>query len=82
MAENLYAVVAIELLAAAQGCEFHAPLLSSAPLEAVRAALRKEVPKLEGDRLLAPDIEAAMALIKSDAILAAAGAVPLPTLAA
>jgi histidine ammonia-lyase len=73
MAENLFGVVAIELLAAAQGCEFHAPLLSSAPLEAVRAALRKEVPKLEGDRLLAPDIEAATALIKSGVIVAAAG---------
>ena len=80
MAENLFGVVAIELLAAAQGCEFHAPLRSSAPLEAVRAALRKEVPKLEGDRLLAPDIEAAITLIKSGAVVEAAGG-RLPALA-
>ena len=37
MAENAAAVVGIELLAAAQGCDFHAPLSSSPPLEAVRA---------------------------------------------
>ena len=42
MAENAFAVVGIELLAAAQGCDFHAPLASSAPLEAVRARLRAQ----------------------------------------
>jgi histidine ammonia-lyase len=36
MAENAAAVVAIELLSAAQGCDFHAPLASSPPLEAAR----------------------------------------------
>ena len=42
MAENADAVVGIELLAAAQGCDFHAPLTSSAPLEArARAAARR-----------------------------------------
>ena len=41
MAENAMAVIGIELLAAAQGCDFHAPLSSSAPLEAVRALLRE-----------------------------------------
>ena len=43
MVENATAVIGIELLAAAQGCDFHAPLTSSAPLEAVRALLRAEV---------------------------------------
>ncbi len=38
MVENAVAVVGIELLAAAQGCDFHAPLASSAPLEAVQGA--------------------------------------------
>ena len=36
MAENATAVIGIELLAAAQGCDFHAPLASSQALEAVR----------------------------------------------
>jgi hypothetical protein len=37
-------VIGIELLAAAQGCDFHAPLASSDALEAARALLRREVP--------------------------------------
>src|SRR6059058_2877934 len=44
MAGNAANVVAIELLAAAQGCDFHAPLSSSEPLESVRALLRARVP--------------------------------------
>jgi len=80
MAENAMAVVAIELLAAAQGCEFHAPLTSSAPLEAVRAALRERVPRLQDDRHFHPDIEAAIALVRSGAIVEAAGSALLPTI--
>ena len=48
------AVIGIELLAAAQGCDFHAPLKSSAMLEKVRALVRAEVPHLEEDREMAP----------------------------
>ena len=40
--ESLRGASRIELLAAAQGCEFHAPLLSSPPLEAVRARSARE----------------------------------------
>jgi histidine ammonia-lyase len=64
MTENLRAIVAIEFLAAAQGCDFH-PQKSSDILEAVRDTLRAIVPKLEDDRYVAPDIEAAIALIKT-----------------
>jgi histidine ammonia-lyase len=81
MAENLFAVIGVELLTAAQGCEFHAPLRSSAPLEKVRAALRAAVPKLVEDRYLAPDIEAAIALVRKAAIIEAAGAEALPRVA-
>ena len=81
MAENAVAIVAIELLAAAQGCEFHAPLRSSTPLEAVRAAIRAEVPALGDDRHLHPDIEAAIGLVRSGAIVEAAGADLLPAIA-
>lgn len=65
MARNAAAVVAIELLAAAQGCDFHEGLRSSAPLEAMRARLRSEVPTLDTDRYFAPDIEAAVAMVRS-----------------
>jgi histidine ammonia-lyase len=61
-------VVAIELLAAAQGCDFHAPLTSSEPLERARALLRATVPPLGDDRYMAPDIAAAAALVTSGAL--------------
>ena len=73
MAANAAAVVAIELLAAAQGCDFHAPLASSPPLEAVRVALRRDVPGLDADRYFHPDLMAAVALVRSGAVTAAAG---------
>jgi len=72
MAANAASVLGIELLAAVQGCDFHAPLRSSAALEAVRAVLRREVPGLVDDRYFAPDIEAATRLVSSGAIAAAA----------
>ncbi len=78
MAENAFAVIGIELLAAAQACEFHRPLASSAPLEAAMARLRKDVARLEADRYLHPDIAAATALVRGGAIVAAIGATPLP----
>jgi histidine ammonia-lyase len=63
MADNVAAVVAIELITAAQGCDFHAPLRSSPALEEVRARLRATVPHLDADRALAPDICSATALL-------------------
>ena len=82
MAENALAVVGIELLAAAQGCDFHAPLRSSAPLEAVRAGVRAEVPHLDDDRYFHPEIVAATRLVQSGAIIEAAGEPLLPRIEA
>jgi len=76
MAANVDAILGIELLAGAQGCDFHAPLASSAPVEAVRKLLRAQVPTLDHDRHMAPDMEAATALIRSPALLEAVGALP------
>jgi histidine ammonia-lyase len=81
MVENANAVLGIELLAAAQGCDFHAPLASSAPLEAVRQLLRAKVPHLDEDRHFHPDMEKAIALVRAGALVAAAGAVKLPGIA-
>lgn len=80
MLDNASAVIGIELLTAAQACDFHAPLKSSAPLEAARAVLRNEVPTLEADRYLHPDMEKATAMIRSGRLTAAVG-VRLPRLA-
>jgi histidine ammonia-lyase len=79
MVENAAGVIGIELLAAAQGADFHAPLASSAPLEAVRAMLRREVPHLEEDRYFHPDIAAAIGLVRSGQIAAAVGLDDLPS---
>ncbi|MPS70868.1 MAG: histidine ammonia-lyase [Novosphingobium sp.] len=68
MVENATAVIGIELLAAAQGIEFHAPLASSTWLEAARGVLRAEVPALDDDRHFHPDMEAANLLIRSGAL--------------
>ncbi|WP_131194456.1 histidine ammonia-lyase [Lichenihabitans psoromatis] len=80
MVENATAVIGIELLAAAQGCDFHAPLASSAGLDAVRALLRAEVPRLDDDRHIHPDMEKAIALVRSGAV-ATAASIALPDLA-
>ena len=78
MTQNAFAVVGIESLAAAQGCDFHAPLRSSAPLEAVRGRLRAEVPTLGQDRYLHPELAAAIDLAQSGALVEAV-ATPLPS---
>jgi histidine ammonia-lyase len=80
MADNAGTVIAIELLAAAQGCDFHRPLASSPPLEAVRTLLRHEVPHLDEDRALHPDQQAASRLIRGRAVVEAAGLDRLPAL--
>lgn len=69
MAENAMAVVAIEWLCAAQGCDFHAPLTSSTVLEKARACLREHVPSLRDDRHLYPDLQAALGLVRSGALI-------------
>jgi len=70
MAENAANVIGIELLAAAQGCDFHAPLRSSDALEAVRQRLRAQVPTLEDDRYFHPDMVAATDLVRSGVLAA------------
>jgi histidine ammonia-lyase len=70
MAENLATILGIELLAAAQGVEFHRPMRSSAPLEAAHAMLRADVARWDQDRAMAPDIEAARRLVEGGALAA------------
>jgi histidine ammonia-lyase len=64
MADNTAAIVAIELLAAAQGIDFRRPRRTSAPLEEVHATVRRVAPHLDGDRYLALDIEAVTPLVR------------------
>ncbi len=73
MVENAAAVVGIEMLAAAQGIDFHRPARSSISLERVHAEVRTQVPFYAADRYFAPDIESAKILVRSGRFAASLG---------
>ncbi len=62
--EYLGIVLGIELMVAAQGLDLRRPLRSSPTLERLHAAFRAVVPRLDGDRTLAPDLEAAARFVR------------------
>jgi histidine ammonia-lyase len=68
MIANVAHILGIELLAAAQGIDFLRPLRSSPALEQVHASLRSRCPSMMEDRYLAPDIEAASALVRDGSL--------------
>ncbi len=68
IAHNAAGAVGIELLAGAQGVDFHAPLKSAPPLERARAAIRAAVPFHARDRYLAPDVAWAKAAVLDGAL--------------
>jgi histidine ammonia-lyase len=68
IAHNAAGVVGIELLAGAQGVDFHAPLETSPPLKAARDAIRAHVPFHAKDRYLAPDVAWARAAVLDGAL--------------
>ena len=85
MADNLAAILGIELLVAAQGIGLRAPHTTSPALAAVIAVLREQVPALGGDRYMAADLANATALVEAGNLPAAAISVlesnPFPNLA-
>ena len=68
MIANTAHILGIEWLAAAQGIEFLRPLQSSAVLECAHALLRSRSPAIPQDRYLAPDIEAATAMVRDGSL--------------
>ena len=70
MVENSTNIIAIELLAAAQGIDFRAPLKTSPPLRQSHARVREKAAFFDHDRLLSPDIEAVSLLIRDGAFRA------------
>jgi histidine ammonia-lyase len=58
MAANTARIVAIELLAAAQGVDLRRPLTTSPVLAGAMALVRADVPFWDRDRAFAPDLEA------------------------
>jgi histidine ammonia-lyase len=69
---NVQTVLAIETLCAAQGIDLHRPLKGGPGVEAAHAALRAKVPHLDRDRPMHKDVEAALALVTSGELVAAA----------
>jgi histidine ammonia-lyase len=76
--DGLARVLAIELIAAARGVELRSPVQPGPATGAVIAALRRSVGGPGPDRFLAPDIEAAYALVRAGGVVAAAEAVTGP----
>ncbi|MEI7575382.1 MAG: histidine ammonia-lyase [Armatimonadota bacterium] len=66
IAQNVRHVIAIELLAAAQGIEFHRPLKTSSALEAVHQLIRDRVAPYDEDRFFGGDFAAIEKMIHDD----------------
>lgn len=69
MNANLNVILGVELMCAAQGIEFRAPLKTSPALQRAMQRIRADVPAVVEDRLLSPDIEAAAGLIAVGALI-------------
>jgi histidine ammonia-lyase len=63
IARNAAGIVGIELITAAQGVDYHAPLNTSAPLQAIHAKVRGLSPHLEADRYWADEMAALQAAV-------------------
>src|SRR5699024_9432674 len=70
--DGLQRVLAIEILTAARGIDLRAPLKPAAATGAAIAALRDHADGPGTDRYLTPEIDAAVALVASGALLDAA----------
>src|SRR5579871_782021 len=67
MNANTANILAIELLAAAEGIEFHRPLKCSTGLETAHAKLRERIARFDRDRLMAPAVADAADLVRARA---------------
>ena len=73
MNRNLNAILGVELICAAQGVEFRAPLKTSPVLSEVLAAIREKVPAITQDRYLAGDLAEASELVAGGRLTGIAG---------
>ncbi|VVT22508.1 histidine ammonia-lyase [Hoeflea sp. EC-HK425] len=63
MNDNLNVIIGVELLCAAQGVEFRAPLVTSPVLRGAVSLVRSKVAALTDDRFMAGDLAAAAAIV-------------------
>jgi histidine ammonia-lyase len=80
MSENLFGIIGIEAITAAQGVAFRRPLVTSTELLKVFDLIRSRIPDLEGDRYLADDLAAASQLVATGALNASVSSGILPAL--
>jgi histidine ammonia-lyase len=69
--ENLAAILAVELLVSARALDLRAPLKPSPATAAVRDLVRKHVKGMGPDRVVAPELAVAVALVRSGDVIAA-----------
>jgi len=69
MLDNTMTILAIELLAACQGLEFHSPLCTSPQLLVYYEKLREQVKSYDQDRFFAPDLATVKQMIMDDQFL-------------
>lgn len=74
MTENLFSIIGIEALTAAQGIDLRGPLRTGTELLKVHQAIREEISELEQDRYMAPDLEAASRLVGEGVLVGAVDA--------
>jgi histidine ammonia-lyase len=82
MTDNLFGIVGIEALTAAQGIDFRSPLTTSPELTRAIVAIRGVVATLDEDRYMANDLKAASDLVSSGALNASVSTGILPALEA
>ena len=69
VSDNVSGIIAVELLASAQGIDFHAPMKTSTVLLKAMKLIRDKVQHYDKDRYFAPDLEAIIELIRQGEFL-------------
>lgn len=69
MNENLRSIIAVELMCAAQGIEFRAPLKTSPGLQRVLETIRQRIPAIKQDRYLAGDMASAAEMVADGSLI-------------
>ncbi len=67
--ENLEKILGIELITASQGFDFRKPMKSGILTEETHKFIRKHIGFAENDRIFLPDIDEAITLVKSKALI-------------
>jgi len=68
IARNAAGVIAVELMAAAEGIDYHAPLKTSPGLQAIHAKVRERSPHFTADRYWADEMSALQSAVLAGAI--------------